>query len=121
MRRQAWPRAVITGLLLVGFVVWRPADHPRFRLCGFHFLTGYDCPLCGLTRGLCAAAKGEWRHAVALHPLSLLVLIWLLGAFLIAVAALAGRDCNLFPKLRLRLLLALPLLLIIIWPLRLGH
>ncbi len=120
MRREAWLRATITGLLLLACAVWRPSDPPRFRLCGFYLLTKFDCPLCGLTRGLCAAAKGEWRHAMALHPMSPVALAWLAGAFVISLAAATGHDWNLPEKLRSRLMLVSLALLVACWPFRLA-
>jgi uncharacterized protein DUF2752 len=48
-----------------------PAE-PTLRLCGFHWLTGRPCPLCGMTRALFALAKGHWteaEHFNALAPL----------------------------------------------------
>lgn len=120
MRRAALPRAVVLGLLLVAALLWQPPEHPRLRLCGFHLLTGLNCPLCGLTRGVCAAAKGEWRQAIAFHPLSPLALAWLAAALLTAVAALMGRDWSLPVKLRPRLALAALALLIACWPFHLA-
>ena len=46
-----------------------PAD-PRFSVCGFHWLTGLPCPLCGLTRGLFALAKGQWSAALRFNALT---------------------------------------------------
>ena len=51
-------------------VVFHAAAEPSFRLCGFHWLTGLDCPLCGLTRGLFALAKGHWSQAIHFNALS---------------------------------------------------
>ncbi len=51
-------------------------------MCLFHWLTGLDCPLCGLTRGLCALAKGHvaeavrWNLLTPLAALMLLALAW---------------------------------------------
>jgi hypothetical protein len=53
-----------------------PAE-PRVRLCAFHWLTGWPCPLCGLTRGIFALAKGrfsEAEHFNALSPLGFAML-----------------------------------------------
>ncbi|MBZ5635956.1 MAG: DUF2752 domain-containing protein [Acidobacteriia bacterium] len=47
-----------------------PAADPSVRLCGFHWLTGRDCPLCGLTRGVFALAKGHWSQAIHFNALS---------------------------------------------------
>jgi hypothetical protein len=52
-------------------------DQPRYRLCAFHWLTGWPCPLCGLTRGIFALAKGrvtEAEHFNALSPLGFAML-----------------------------------------------
>ena len=45
------------------------------------WLTGLPCPLCGLTRGLFALAKGHWAAAVRFHPLSPLALAMILSLF----------------------------------------
>ncbi|MBV9398035.1 MAG: DUF2752 domain-containing protein [Bryobacterales bacterium] len=45
-------------------------SYPLFPVCGFHWLTGHSCPLCGLTRALFAFAKGHWSQAVQLNALS---------------------------------------------------
>jgi len=57
-----------------------PAD-PAVRLCGFHWLTGRPCPLCGLTRALFALAKGNWTQAVQFNALSPLAFAMLFGLF----------------------------------------
>ena len=53
-------------------VLWcfTPPVEPSVRLCGFHWLTGKDCPLCGLTRALFALAKGHWSQAISFNALS---------------------------------------------------
>jgi len=50
--------------------VYTPPVEPRWRLCPFHWLTGLDCPLCGLTRAFFALAKGHWREAIRFHALA---------------------------------------------------
>jgi hypothetical protein len=62
-------------------VCYSPPADPAWRLCPFHWLTGLDCPLCGLTRALFALAKGRLRDALhfnALAPLAALMLAALL-------------------------------------------
>lgn len=64
--------------LLFACLAWFtvPAQ-PAVRLCGFYWLTGRPCPLCGMTRALFALAKGHWAEAVhfnALSPLGFLML-----------------------------------------------
>jgi Protein of unknown function (DUF2752) len=56
-------------LFAVLWLVSLPAE-PRFSVCGFHWLTGLPCPLCGLTRGLFSLAKGRWHDAVAFNALT---------------------------------------------------
>jgi hypothetical protein len=71
-RAATAPAIFAAGALLFFRLYEAPAD-PPFRVCLFHWLTNRPCPLCGLTRALCALAKGRWDEAVALHPLSPLV------------------------------------------------
>jgi hypothetical protein len=59
-------------------------------VCGFHWLTSWPCPLCGLTRGLFQLAKGHWQAAIAYHALSPLVFLALVGSLL----------ANLWPPLK---------------------
>jgi len=66
--------AVVLFTALWYFTV--PAE-PRYLLCGFHWLTGRECPLCGLTRALFALAKGHLTEALgfnALAPVGFLML-----------------------------------------------
>ena len=53
-------------------VLWTftPVAEPRFRLCGFYWLTGHPCALCGLTRAMFALAKGHIHEAVQFNALS---------------------------------------------------
>jgi hypothetical protein len=80
------PRLRLAGAaaMLAGLWYFAPAAEPRMRLCGFHWLTGLDCPLCGLTRGLFALAKGHWAEAFrynALTPLGFVLLFSLFQEF----------------------------------------
>jgi hypothetical protein len=58
-----------------------PAAHPAFRACPFYWLTGWPCPLCGLTRGLCAFAKGHWSQAIDFNALTPLGFVLLFSLF----------------------------------------
>jgi hypothetical protein len=72
VRRLLGSAILLAALCLIPL----PAE-PRFPLCLFHWLTGIPCPLCGLTRGLFALAKGHWIQAVhfnALTPLGFAML-----------------------------------------------
>lgn len=72
-------RAGLMALLFTGFALYDAPVEPKFHLCGFLWLTGRPCPLCGMTRALCFLMKGEFSQAIQLHALSPL-----------AAAALAG-------------------------------
>ena len=51
-------------------------------VCGFHYLTGHPCPLCGLTRALFLLAKGDCINAIHLNALSPFVFGFLFAAIL---------------------------------------
>jgi Protein of unknown function (DUF2752) len=62
---------VAPGVSLLAFLwYFEPPAKPAFQLCGFHWLTGHPCPLCGLTRAMFALAKGHWSEALAFNALS---------------------------------------------------
>src|SRR5579864_751423 len=68
--------AMAAGLFIILWTFTPPAD-PHFRLCGFYWLTGHPCPLCGMTRAMFAMAKGHFAEAVgfnALAPLGFAIL-----------------------------------------------
>ena len=95
--RTTYTRAA--AALSVFAVLWffTPPAEPVVRLCGFHWLTGKDCPLCGLTRGLFALAKGRLTdafHFNALSPLGFTMLFalilnpaWLTRLWILGIAA----------------------------------
>ncbi len=68
--RTTYPRVAIALSALAVLWCFTPPAEPSVRLCGFHWLTGKDCPLCGLTRGLFALAKGHWSQAISFNALS---------------------------------------------------
>ena len=68
-------RRLVPVSLIAAFVLLPASALPKVLFCPFHLLTGQPCPLCGLTRALCHLAKGGWQEALALHPLSPLVLL----------------------------------------------
>ncbi len=67
-------RTSLAALALAFCVLYDPSAGPAIPLCGFHWLTGRPCPLCGMTRALCALAKGDWSAGIHFHALSPLVL-----------------------------------------------
>ena len=80
MRGQAVRAAAALAVLAV---LWHfsPAAEPRIRWCGFYWLTGRNCPFCGLTRALCALAKGQWSQAIHFNALSPLGFLMVFGLF----------------------------------------
>ena len=69
------------GIAAVLAILWWCTPPPGLQLCAFHWLTGLECPLCGLTRGLCAFAKGHWAESIRLNALTPLGLAMLLALF----------------------------------------
>ncbi len=55
------------------------------NLCGFRWLTGRSCPLCGLTHALPALVCGSWKEALAQNALSPLAAAILAGAPLLSL------------------------------------
>jgi len=74
-------RAAPALILLAVLWYFAPAAEPPFRICGFYWLTGRPCPLCGLTRALFALAKGHWREAMQFNALSPLGFVMLFSLF----------------------------------------
>ncbi len=73
-----------TGTLLLAILRFGPvSSYPGFPICGFHWLTGRPCPLCGMTRAFVCLVKGDWLMAVHLNILSPL----LFGIFLATIGS----------------------------------
>ena len=97
--RITYPRAAAALSLFAVLWCFTPPADPSIRFCGFHWLTGRDCPLCGLTRALFALAKGHWSQAIhfnALGPLGFTMLFalvlnapWVARLWTFGIAAFA--------------------------------
>jgi hypothetical protein len=74
-------RIALAACLFGLFWTFTPAAEPHFRLCGFYWLTGHPCALCGLTRGLCAMAKGHFAEAVRFNALAPLGFVMVFALF----------------------------------------
>lgn len=70
MRRSLMLRGALAAGLFAALWIFTPAAEPRFRLCGFYWLTGHPCALCGLTRAVFALAKGHFAEAVHFNALA---------------------------------------------------
>lgn len=110
----AWALAIVVAIVIAavspatGAVI--VGGTPR---CPMLFLTGIECPFCGMTRASVALARGDVHAALAYHPLAPLVLVGVL--FLLAIVAL-GRTNSLIRGHRPLLLLGV---IGVVWVLRL--
>jgi Protein of unknown function (DUF2752) len=57
--------------------------HPPqgWGVCGFLWLTGHPCPLCGMTRAMFALAKGHFGEAVRFNALAHLGFVMVFSLF----------------------------------------
>ena len=67
------------GALALGVAALLAFSPPLLPVCGFRWLTGHPCPLCGLTRAMFALAKGHVGEALHWHALSPLAALMLVG------------------------------------------
>jgi len=79
--RNVYARLAGSALLLACLWYFTVPAAPSFRACGFHWLTGLPCPLCGLTRAMFALAKGHWNEAIHFNALSPLGFAMLFSLF----------------------------------------
>ena len=122
--RQRWLLVCLgcaAGLAVVAvFHYAHLSDDRCFSICQFRRLTGLPCPTCGVTRSLAMLAKGEWRRAVAYHPMGPLVAVALCGGWLYLLWCAATRVTPAMPRGRMPLVIILGFLIInvIIWIVR---
>ncbi len=71
-RQAASPRLRAFALLAAAYLAYASVlpRLPAVSVCLFRRLTGRRCPLCGLTRGLNGALRGDLAAARAAHPLA---------------------------------------------------
>jgi hypothetical protein len=86
-----WQIAV-AGVALLFLRLYAVPLQPKFMVCGFHWLTGRPCPLCGMTRALSLLAKGHWMEAIQFNVLSPLVFAVLCASLVVGILQLAGWD-----------------------------
>ena len=70
------------------FRIWIPAEGVQNAVCLTRRFLGIPCPGCGMTRAFGHLAKGEWREALVAHPLSPVLVVEGLAAWLAAGVAL---------------------------------
>lgn len=75
----------IWSLIIAGAVylfLFEPGKTGFFLPCPFRFLTGLNCPGCGVTRALHQLLHGNFEAAFMLNPLFLLAIPFLLFALI---------------------------------------
>jgi len=80
-------RGVEAVVLLGGLAVFALLPSlPGLPLCPVKWLTGRDCPTCGVTRALHALMHGHPAEAAALNPIAFLVVLVILRRLLLLYA-----------------------------------
>lgn len=80
--RMAW------GLVILVFLAkLLPFGMPYLPPCGFRWLTGWPCPLCGGIRAAEKLGAGHWGDAWLMNPL---VTLLALGTFALGLEAILG-------------------------------
>jgi hypothetical protein len=76
----------------VGVVALAVVDPPETGIpwCPSAILFGIACPLCGLTRGIARAIRGDFAASVAFHPLAWVVLLVAVTAWVTWLGRRAG-------------------------------
>ena len=86
--------AFVAAILLVLALYHQdPATSALFPPCPFHLITGLHCPGCGTLRGIHALLHGDFAHAFALNPLTVVAAPFLLlGVLRESFRLVAGHD-----------------------------
>ncbi len=105
--RSSRAAAAVALATLLALAAVLPVARPLpIDVCLFKRATGLPCIACGMTRSVCAVAKGEWGASLAHHPAGWLAALGALGgAIWLGTEALSGRALR--PRLRRRLAAAL--------------
>ena len=79
---RALIRVTLAATLFGALWTFTPPAEPRFHLCGFYWLTGHPCALCGMTRAMFALAKGHLAEAERFNALAPLGFAMVFSLFL---------------------------------------
>lgn len=60
--------AIAALVVICFYFIYSPAESTLFPKCVFHWLTGFECPACGLQRALHALLHGEIAEAYRYNP-----------------------------------------------------
>lgn len=125
IRNPLWPSTYFFAVLLVASALLPLPQSNAIAgmpsICAFHNFTGLPCPGCGLTRSWVSMAHGQFANAFVWHPLG----PFLFGSALLYTlwsgwTALMRPSFPLPMKLQTRLILALALVMLGFWALRLA-
>ncbi len=122
-RTNSWIVFFIITIILMGMHFWQPPEHNLFITCYFKKITGLPCPGCGITRSLCAIAKGNFIHSLKFHPLGLLSFTIILGIWLKAIVELMFKRTlvlSINQKIKTIILYVFIYLTGIFWVVRIG-
>jgi hypothetical protein len=106
--------ALVTALAgaVVVLFIFEPAQSSIYAPCLFHKLTGLYCPGCGSTRALHQLLHGHFIKAMSFNSLTVLVLPFLIYAFL-SYGLTAIKNCQL-PRIFVRPIFVWTLVAVII-------
>lgn len=122
-RLQSWLVFGILSCFLIVAFLWHPNDH-GIVICYFRALTGLPCPGCGITRSLCAIAKGNVFQSFEYHIFGPLVFLTILGFWIRSIFELIYHKTVIIllsERIKRRLIPAVIIFLCIFWIARVGY
>jgi len=84
------PVALLAAVISVGSF-GQVGFFEKVPLCAFHFVTGFPCPGCGLTRAFISMFHGEFSRAIAFNALAPVLFVLMLLYFYRALLRFSGR------------------------------
>lgn len=109
------------GVALAGVALlraWTPGDEAAGSLCMARREFGVACLTCGMTRAFAALARGDFAHAVSLHPLAPWIAAELAAAWALWGVALARGAWPLPARVTQGVLGTTAVLLVLVWAAR---
>lgn len=73
-RKKGW-LIVAAFVGMVSYLVFFSTGGGGWYQCPFHWLTGYSCPGCGMTRSTAAALHGDLLTSLTFHPFGAVFLL----------------------------------------------
>jgi hypothetical protein len=122
-RGQSWIVFGILSIFLIVAYLWLPSDN-GIILCYFRNLTGLPCPGCGITRSLCAIAKGELLQSFQYHIFGPLVFLIAVGFWVRAIIEIKYHKTVtilISDRIKRKLIPALIIFICLFWSFRIGY